>query len=607
MKKFRFRNTAMAAAWLFAGIPAWAQFTGEQAFNRECRGCHDGTSASRAPAPEMLRARSPKSILDALAAGGVMQRPGARLSPEERRGVVEFLTGRTLGGDVTGTSVGRCEKQEPFVVEPSMPSWNGWGVTTANTRLQPAAAAGITAEQVPRLKLQWAFGFPDASSAWAQPAVMGGRVFVGSQNGTVYSMNAKTGCVYWTFSAQGSVRTAPVLAPAAGGAGFSIYFGDLGGRTYALDAGTGKQLWVRKVEDHPYVRLTGAPTLYQDRLYVPVASLEEGMPRTPDYPCCTFRGSVVVLNAKDGAVIWKTYMITQPVKARGVNKAGVTQYGPSGAAIWSAPTIDPERKRVYVATGNGYTGPDQVTNDAIVALDMATGKIQWVKQLTPKDIVYADRCTPGPDNPECPEERGPDFDFGNSPILVKRRSGQEVIIAGQKSGVGWALDPDRSGAVIWQYRAGVGGSLGGMEWGSAVDAQYAYFPVSDIQREKPGGLHAVSLMTGERGWYAPPPPLLCKEGKGCNAALSAAITVIPGVVFAGSNDGGLRAFSTKDGSILWTYDTNRSFETVNKVEAAGASIIGPGPVVVGGMLYVNSGYGAYGGRAGNVLLAFGIE
>ena len=534
-----------------------------------------------------------------------MQRPGAKLSPDERRGVVQNRA--CPGRRCDGNREGRCEKQEPFTVQSGMPSWNGWGVTNANTRLQPLAAAGMSAADLPRLKLKWAFGFPDASSAWAQPAVMGERLFIGSQNGTVYSMNAKSGCVYWTFGAQASVRTAPVIGPRADGSGHTVYFGDLGGRTYALDAATGKQLWVRKVEDHPYVRLTGAPVLYQERLYVPVASLEEGMPRDPSYPCCSFRGSVVALNAKDGSVIWKTYMITQPLKARGKNKAGVTQYGPSGAAVWSAPTIDAARKRIYVGTGNGYTGPDQVTNDAIVALNMVTGKIAWVKQLSPKDVAYVDRCASGPDNPECPEEQGPDFDFGNSPILTKLQSGKEVIVVGQKSGVGWELDPDRSGAVIWQYKAGVGGSLGGMEWGSAVDERNVYFPVSDIQRTKPGGLHAVSLATGERGWYAPPPPLMCREPKGCNAALSAAITVIPGVIFAGSNDGGLRAFSAKDGAILWEYDTNRSFDTVNKVPAAGASIIGPGPVVVGGMLYVNSGYGAYGGRPGNVLLAFGLD
>ena len=595
------------STFLASAAMAQTQSTGEQAFARECQTCHDGSPATRAPSRDVLRQRSPKAIFDALNAGGAMQRPGARLSPEERRGVVEFLTGRTLGSDVAGASAGRCTGDEPFSLSAASPGWNGWGVTITNTRLQTAADAGLTAAQLPRLKLKWAFGFPDASAAWSQPAVMGGRVFVGSQNGTVYSLNAKSGCIYWTFSARGSVRTAPVIARRPGLPGYAVYFGDLGGRTYAVDASNGKQLWVRQVDDHPYVRLTGAPALYEDRLYVPVASLEEGMPRDPDYACCTFRGSVVALNAKDGSVVWKTYMITQPLKARGVNKAGVTQYGPSGAAVWSTPTIDVARKRLYVGTGNGYTGPDQLANDAVVALDLGTGKMAWTKQLFPKDVTYVDRCAVGPDNPECPEDRGPDFDFGNSPMLTKLPNGKDAIIIGQKSGVGWAIDPENAGAVIWQYRAGIGGSLGGMEWGSAVDKEHAYFPVSDIQREKPGGLHAVNLQTGERAWFSPPLPPKCKAGAGCNSALSAAITVIPGVVFAGSNDGVLRAYSTADGSVLWDYDTNRGFETVNRVSATGASIIGPGPVVVGGMLYMNSGYGAYGGRPGNVLLAFGVE
>jgi polyvinyl alcohol dehydrogenase (cytochrome) len=597
----------IALVLLLACAPmARPQTDGKAVFDRECRACHDGSAVTRAPAPENLRQRSPQSILTALAPGGAMQRQGARLSGEERRSLVIFLTGRAPEGLPTDAAAGRCPNPEPFSVRGSQPSWNGWGVDLANTRSQPASAARLTAAEIPRLKLKWAFGFPDTNSAWGQPAVMGGRIFVGSQNGTVYSLNAQTGCVYWTFNAQGSVRTAPVIGPRPGGEGYNVYLGDLGGRAYALDAATGRELWIRKVDDHPYVRLTGAATLYRDRLYVPVASLEEGVPRDPTYGCCTFRGSVAALNARDGSVVWKSFMITTPLKARGVNAAGVTQYGPSGAAVWSAPTIDAKRNRIYVATGNGYTGPDQPTNDAIVALDIDTGKIVWSKQLSPKDIAYVDRCTPGPDNPECPEEHGPDVDFGNSPILATLQSGRELIVAGQKSGVGWAIDPDRGGEVVWRYRAGLGGSLGGMEWGSAVDERNAYFPVSDIQKEKPGGLHAVSLATGERTWYAPPPALLCKEGRGCNAALSAAITVIPGAVFAGSNDGSLRAYSTKDGAVLWEFDTNRSFETVNKVPAAGASIIGPGPVVAGGMVFVNSGYGAYGGRPGNVLLALSL-
>jgi polyvinyl alcohol dehydrogenase (cytochrome) len=209
--------------------------------------------------------------------------------------------------------------------------------------------------------------------------------------------------------------------------------------------------------------------------------------------------------------------------------------------------------------------------------------------------------------PNCPAEVGPDFDFGNSPRLATLPDGRDIIVIGQKSGVGWALDPTRRGAVLWQYRAGKGSELGGMEWGSAVDADHAYFPVSAVLKPEPGGLHAVKLTTGERAWYAPPPPLKCSAGRGCNPALSAAITVIPGIIFTGSIDGGVRAYSASDGSIVWSFDTNRSFETINDVPANGGSINGPGPAIAGGMVFINSGYSSFGGRAGNVLLAFGIQ
>jgi polyvinyl alcohol dehydrogenase (cytochrome) len=250
-----------------------------------------------------------------------------------------------------------------------------------------------------------------------------------------------------------------------------------------------------------------------------------------------------------------------------------------------------------------YSGPDSGTSDAVVALDLTDGRIIWSRQLTPRDIFP---CPSSSGN--CLEkEGGPDFDLGNAPILASLGDGRQLIVLGQKSGIGWALDPDKEGAVVWQYRAGQGGTLGGMEWGSSVDATRAFFPVSDIQRDAPGGLHAVDLATGKPIWVTPAPAPLCGRVRNCSAAQSAAITVIPGVIFSGSNDGGLRAYSTEDGKILWTADTNREFPTVNRVPARGAAIIGPGPTIVDGMVFTNSGYGQYGGRPGNVLLAFGVE
>ena len=591
---------------LLAAAPAFAQTPdGAQVFAASCSTCHNGAADARAPALDALRSRTPEAIVEALMTGA-MRPQGSRLSGAERRAVAEFVTGKHMGGDVTGSDKGRCATVPatgPIRDFAKTPRWTGWSPSPTNTRFQPADQAGLGVADVPRLALKWSFGFPDASVAWSQPTVADGRVFVGSQNGTVYALNARTGCIYWTFSAGGGVRTAvTVSAPSASLPGL-VYFGDTAANAYALNADTGALVWVRKVDDHPFARITGSPTFYDGRLYVPVSSYEEAQGADPQYPCCTFRGSVSALEASSGRVIWKTYMITDPPRRRGTSSAGVPLWGPAGSGIWSAPTIDANRRVVYVGTGNTYSAPAQASSDAVVALDLNTGSIRWMKQVTPNN-VYVNNCRSG--NPNCPEVNGPDVDFGSPPMLT-RANGRDVIVIGQKSGVGYAMDPDRKGEVIWQYRAGKGGTLGGMEWGGAVDGGRAYFAVSDIQQPEPGGLHALDIGTGQSVWFAQPVTAVCGSGAGCNGAQSAAITIIPGVIFSGSNDGALRAYSTADGKVLWQYDSNREFESINGVPAKGASLIGPGPVIAGGMVYINWGYGGFGGRPGNVLLAFGLE
>jgi polyvinyl alcohol dehydrogenase (cytochrome) len=258
-----------------------------------------------------------------------------------------------------------------------------------------------------------------------------------------------------------------------------------------------------------------------------------------------------------------------------------------------------------LGTGNSYAGGVAAASDSVVALDLSSGKIEWIRQLFGND-VFVSGCRPGSTNPNCADQKGPDYDFGNSPIIAPLPHGKSIIVIGQKSGNGWGLDPDNQGAVLWQYHAGAGGALGGIEWGSAVDAQHAYFAVSDIFSPSPGGLHAVNLTDGAKAWYAAPAAPSCAKGGRCNAAQAAAVSVIPGVVFSGSNDGTLRAYSTQDGSVLWSVNTEKEFPTVNGVPAKGASMLGPGPVIAGSMLYVPSGYGAFGGRPGNVLLAYGL-
>lgn len=574
---------------------------GGAVFSRNCASCHDGAPASRAPAPEQLRERSPESIVNALT-GGAMRYQGLALTGAERRAVAEFLAGRPVGsGRTIDPDAGRCTNPAAMGDLASHPLWNGWGPTPANTHYQSTKAAGLTAEQLPKLTLKWAFGLPDATSAWAQPTIAGGRLFVGSQNGSVYALDPKRGCIIWQYEAQGGVRAAVSIGRRMGaGPAYGAYFSDQKGYAYALDADTGKEIWSVLIDPHPLVRLTGSPALYQNRLYVPTSSYEEAG-KSVTYTCCTFRGSIVAMDAMTGRIIWRAYTVTEEPRLMGKRADGGESWGPSGGAVWSAPTIDPRRGVMYVGVGNTYSGTTQPMTDAIAAFDLETGKAVWWQQVTPVDVFGCRN-----NEPNCGERQGPDFDFGASPVLTTRADGKDILVVGQKSGVGYALDPDRKGAILWQYRAGRGGALGGIEWGIAADGQNAYFPVADNQTPQPGGLHAVSLVTGDRTWLAPPASdLKCEPSRRCSAAQSAAITVIPGVVFSGAFDGGLRAYSTTDGSVLWDFDTNREFLTVNGVPARGASINGPAPVVADGMLYVNSG--DYRARPGNVLLAFSVQ
>lgn len=592
---------AVTLSLLCTTAPADAQTAdGAAVFDSSCRTCHNGAPDNRAPSQDVLSRRSPEAILSALTAGA-MRPQGGRLTGAERRAVAEFLTGRALGGDLTGAARGRCATVPSMVVPPGSPAWTGWSTSSSNGRFQSAQQSGLTAQTVPHLTLKWALGFPDATSAWSQPTIVGGRLFVGSQNGTVYALDAKSGCILWTFSARTGVRTAPVLGERAGG-GYAIYFGDTGANLYAVNAATGQEIWRRQVDEHPFARITGSPTLDGARLFVPISSLEETAASQPGYACCSFRGSVAAIDINDGHTIWQTYMV-EPPQELGRTPQGVPLLGPSGVGVWSSPTVDRKRGVVYVTTGNTYSGKTAApTTDAILALDPRTGAIKWSKQLTIDDVFG---CRAGSAN--CVDKAGPDFDFGTPATLATTKAGRDLLILGQKSGMAYAVDPDKQGALVWEYRAGQGSLWGGIQWGVAVDSERVYLPVSDIRTPTPGGLHAVDLATGQRVWYQPPPPLKCRGGATCNAALISPPTLIPGVLFSGSNDGGFRAHSTKDGSIIWEFDTNREFLTLNGVRATGGAIQAAGPAVAGGMVYINAGYGDHLGRPGNVLLAFEVQ
>ncbi len=592
---------------VFAGA-ASAQ-DGAAVFQANCANCHaaaDAAGQSRNPGIDTLRRLTPEAILNALL-NGKMRIQAVALSDAERRAVAEFLGGRPLEAAAAGSSVTRCTTTAPFRGPTGTGEWNGWGNGSSNTRF--AKDGGINAKDLPRLKLKWAFGFASVTSARAQPALVGNRLFVASDAGDVHALDPRSGCAYWSFRAQATVRTALLVAPytsLSGENAWALFFGDLRANAYALDASTGQVIWVRKVDDHPYAAITGALTYHSGRVFVPVQGLnEEVQGGRPEYECCTFRGSVSALDVGTGSLAWKTYTVGEK-QLRGTNARGKRQWGPAGAGIWSSPTIDPRRGAVYVSTGNGYTDPPQPMTDAVIALDLQSGKVRWVRQLTANDTWTLGCRATNTDNLNCPATLGPDYDFSASPALTTI-DGRDLLVLPQKSGMTYALDPDQQGALVWQHRIGQGSGRGG-QYGGAVDERYAYFGVGDSTTNAPGGMVALKLATGERVWHAPPEKTLCgAPGRDCNAAQGAAVTAIPGGVLSGSYDGGLRAYAADDGSLLWQFDTNREFTTVNGVKANGGSMDGPGPIVAGGLLFVNSGYGGIAGRPGNVLLVFGVE
>jgi polyvinyl alcohol dehydrogenase (cytochrome) len=537
-----------------------------------------------------------------------MKEQGATLNEEEKQALAKLITGKEFTAR-TAEVMNRCTEPPAPIPMKSAANWNGWGRDLENSRYHPRP--GFNAADVSKLKVKWAFGYPKATFTYGQPTIIGDRLYVTSGAGKVYALNARTGCVYWTADAGVSTRTAISVGPmpANSAAKFAAYLGDDKATVHALNADDGATLWKTRVDDHPVGRVSGAPILYQDKLFVPVSSIEEVTGSNPKYECCKFRGAVVALDARTGKQLWKTHTITDPPTPFKKNSVGTQMYGPAGAAVWSAPTLDLKRKLIYVGTGNSYTDVETRTANAILAIDMDTGSLKWSNQMTPKDAFLVGCYKPGAGN--CPEAPGPDVDFGSSPILRRSAGGKQILLAGQKSGEVFGLDPDNRGKILWQEKVGEGSALGGVEWGFAADSENAYVAIADAVTpagKGQSGIAALKIATGERLWFVPTPKVTCTWGKSrCLPAQSQAVTAIPGAVFSGSMDGHLRAYSAKDGSILWDFDTGIPFETVNGVQAKGGSLDAAGPTISNGILYVHSGYGRIVGQGGNVLLAFSVD
>jgi len=582
--------------------------TGERVYGEHCAQCHEG-GVAKAPHKMFLEMMAPDAIHASLVSG-IMQAQAAALSDDERVAVAEYLAKTSLDAHASPSLPPACTAEEAAFDYAKPPKTPGWGFGLDNNRYIDANTGGLDAAAVETLELKWALAFPNALRARSQPGLGGGGLYVGSQDGTVYALNAKTGCLRWTFRASAEVRTAIAVSPWTPGdktAQPTLYFGDLLARAYAVDAVSGELRWSVKVDDHPNATITGSPVLAENRVLVPISSLEVTSAADPEYPCCTFRGAVMAIDAESGEILWKQHTIDEAPERVGETAVGTDILAPSGAPIWNTPSVDLDAGLLFVGTGENYSSPAEGNSDAIIAMDLETGAKQWVWQATAGD-AWNVACMMPDARYNCPEEDGPDFDFGASTMLVNTNKGR-VLVAGQKSGEAFGLDP-ATGKLLWRNRLGRGGIQAGIHFGMAARDGVAFIPISDFddgqEHELPArpGVFALDAATGEVLWHYAHPDL-CGDREFCDPGVSAPASVTDAAVFAGGMDGLLRAYDPATGKVLWQFDSSREFAALGGARGQGGSVGGSaGPVVYDGMLYQTSGYGIYFHMPGNVLLAF---
>ena len=580
-------------------------------YEQRCASCHDHPQ-DRTPPRAMMIEMSPERVLRAVTTGPMVPQAEG-LGEEDRKALAIYVTGKNFSNvRDPDPDANRCTGPAPEIrvgaTQSNEGEWNGWGRDEANSRFQPKP--GFTAAEIPRLKVKWAFAYP-GNMAFAQPVLAGGTLYMGTVIGRFFALDAKTGCTRWHYQAPAAVKAAAMVAPGPGGKA-AVFFGDEKANVTALDAASGRMLWQVSIDDHPLRRITGSLRVHDGVVYVPVTATEELASLTPGYTCCTSRGSVVALDAKTGRQLWKTHIIADAPKPFAKDSSGKEVWGPSGGGVWSALTVDAKAGLLYFGTGNSFTAAPTSTTDAVMALDLKTGQPRWHYQgLAADDFVAG--CGGAPKG-RCADPVGPDYDFG-TPILHRGATGHAILLAGSKSGILYGIDPAKPDPVLWHTKVGEGSSIGGIIYGSASDGAQVYTSVAGPTAQPPatpGGVSAVDIKSGRLVWQAPSVEPVCAWGKvNCLRTQGAAITAIPGAIFAGSNDGHLRAHAAKDGKVIWDFDTAaKPYPAVNGGEAGivaiGGSVNGSPQIVADGTLFLNSGYG-YGTQPGNALLAFTVD
>ena len=566
-------------------------------YAKHCAVCHDKPADDKTPPTTTIRRMNSLRLRHTLERGKMSQHASA-LSRGAVRALAAYLS--TNQHEQMPESA-YCEGKTPV----GDVQLGHWGFDAANSRRQ----RGDSIPKPEALQLQWAFGVPDVAEMRAQPAVSSTTIYLPTVSGRLYALDKRSGCIRWTYQAERPLRTAATLGKA--GDRPTLFVGDQGAYIPAVDAESGRRIWESRAALFDASMATGAPVQHGARLFVPVSASGVVLAMNPRFQCCKSHGGVRALDAASGEVLWTAHM-TEDAKPTYKNELGVQMWGPSGAAVWTSPAIDAKRGVLYVGTGENTSSPATELSDAIVAIDLASGEIKWHFQGT-KDDAFNMACgRPGPAGANCPKENGPDFDFGASVIIAQNSAGKDVLLAGQKSGEVFALDPDKEGAVIWRRRLSPGSALGGVHWGIAADESHVYVPIGDppgVTGRRPG-VQALRIDDGAEVWrheaerdcaYRPSaepwPDCLPRH------EFSAAVSIVGGVVLAGGMDGRIFALDRKDGRVRWSFATNRYFDAVNGIETHGGSIDNAGVVAAGDTVIAQSGYTLL-ATEGNALLVF---
>lgn len=608
----------MAAAGLaVAAAPDSPAHPGAAIYQQHCAACHDRPDTDRVPHLAALQQMNARSLYLSLTQG-VMQPQAQGIPRRSLLALVDYLAARETDSGEWLSGI-MCDADDRLVDPGAAVTLPMVGVDFRSTRHLSAAQAGLSSDDLKDLELAWAIGFPDTTALRAAPAIVGSTMFyTPTQTGRLLALDMNVPCVKWVYDAETELRSSVTYGHLGDGGGEALVLADRLGRVHAVDPRNGERIWMVEGRHTEAGAITGAPVLYRDRIIVPVSASGVGRATDPNYECCAEHGAVVALDAATGRKLWTYHTMPDAEYTGEVNRLGVKLRGPSGAPIWSTPSIDEKRGLVYATTGQNTSLPATSTSDAVLAIDIESGELVWSFQALANDVWNLACRTPWErSGPNCPSPRDSvlkDFDFGAAAVIARRRTGDDILLAGQKSGDVWALHPD-TGALLWNQRIGQGTPLGGIHWGLAIDGERVFAAINDPGPAGDGfspvpGMNALDIDTGEVVWqqrvHAD-----CRESRrarfercGERFGLSAAPLVIDASVVAGGVDGRVYIYDARTGEEVFRYDTLRDFATLNGVPANGGAIDSHSLFAGAGMLFVASGYSSFGQAPGNVLLAF---